>query len=184
MAKSLVHAVQGPADMYLGLTGAILGTIPTAILYFTAYEWCKTRLEARKAPSAVTHLASASAGAVLSSFVRVPTDTVKHRVQAYMETNVFLVGAACFAKHERKSYVPSRRFAECSFHNSAAAEHTGLLCCYVCMTADCCCALLYRVEVPGSVKADFGIVSRNICEEELKWSLCCRGQGILWMLKE
>lgn len=83
--------------MYLGLTGAILGTIPTAMLYFTAYEWCKTKLEARRAPSAVTHLASASAGAVLSSFVRVPTDTVKHRVQAYMETNIFMVSCQCDA---------------------------------------------------------------------------------------
>lgn len=85
------HGVQGPKDVYRGLTGAVLGTIPTAILYFATYEWCKAQLEARKAPSAVTHLASASAGAVMSAFIRVPTDTVKHRVQAYMETNVFLV---------------------------------------------------------------------------------------------
>ena len=86
-----LHGVQGPKDVYRGLTGAVLGTIPTAILYFTTYEWCKARLEARKAPSAITHLASASAGAVMSAFIRVPTDTIKHRVQAYMETNVFLV---------------------------------------------------------------------------------------------
>lgn len=84
--------MQGPKDVYRGLTGAVLGTIPTAMLYFTTYEWCKTRLEARGAPSAVTHLASASAGAVMSAFIRVPTDTIKHRVQAYMETDVFLVG--------------------------------------------------------------------------------------------
>lgn len=61
------------------------------MIYFSTYEWCKTRLEERKLPSAVTHLASASAGAVISAFVRVPTDTIKHRVQAYMETDVFLV---------------------------------------------------------------------------------------------
>lgn len=84
--------MQGPKDVYRGLTGAVLGTIPTAMLYFTTYEWCKTRLEARGAPSAVTHLASASAGAIMSAFIRVPTDTIKHRVQAYMETDVFLVG--------------------------------------------------------------------------------------------
>ena len=90
--------MQGPRDMYLGLTGAVLGTIPTAILYFTAYEWCKSHMEKRKAPTAVTHLASASAGAVLSSFIRVPTDTIKHRVQAYMETDIFVVGFV--AKHK------------------------------------------------------------------------------------
>lgn len=89
-----VNAVQGPRDMYLGLTGAVLGTIPTAMLYFTAYEWCKGHMERRKAPTAITHLASASAGAVLSSFIRVPTDTIKHRVQAYMETDIFMVGSA------------------------------------------------------------------------------------------
>ena len=93
--QAAVHGVQGPRDVYRGLTGAVLGTIPTAILYFTTYEWCKTQLEARKAPSAVTHLASASAGAVMSAFIRVPTDTVKHRVQAYMETDVFLVSLPC-----------------------------------------------------------------------------------------
>ena len=90
-----MHGVQGPKDVYRGLSGAVLGTIPTAVLYFTTYEWCKAQLEARKAPSAVTHLASASAGAVMSAFIRVPTDTIKHRVQAYMETNVFLVNMLC-----------------------------------------------------------------------------------------
>ena len=33
--------------MYLGLTGAVLGTIPTALLYFATYEYCKERLAAR-----------------------------------------------------------------------------------------------------------------------------------------
>ena len=40
---------------------------------------------------AVTHLASASAGAILSAFVRVPTDTLKHRVQAYLIPDVWRV---------------------------------------------------------------------------------------------
>jgi hypothetical protein len=38
---------QGPRDIYLGISGAILGTIPTAFLYFTTYEWCKERLADR-----------------------------------------------------------------------------------------------------------------------------------------
>lgn len=36
----------------------------------------------------MTHLVSASAGAVVR-FVRVPTDTLKHRVQAYVLPDVF-----------------------------------------------------------------------------------------------
>ena len=42
-----MHLQQGPKDIYLGMTGAILGTIPTAFLYFSTYEWCKDRLAAR-----------------------------------------------------------------------------------------------------------------------------------------
>jgi solute carrier family 25 S-adenosylmethionine transporter 26 len=40
---------------------------------------------------ALTHLLSASAGAVVSAFVRVPTDTLKHRVQAYLLPDVWRV---------------------------------------------------------------------------------------------
>lgn len=29
---------KGPADLYRGVTGAILGTVPNALLYFAAYE--------------------------------------------------------------------------------------------------------------------------------------------------
>ena len=29
------------------MTGAVLGTIPTAFLYFSTYEWCKERLAAK-----------------------------------------------------------------------------------------------------------------------------------------
>jgi len=43
---------------------------------------------------AVTHLASASAGAILSAFVRVPTDTLKHRVQAYLIPDVWQVSGS------------------------------------------------------------------------------------------
>ena len=61
-------------------------------VYFAAYEWCKQQLEKRSSSSsALTHLGSASFGAVASVFVRVPADTVKHRVQAYIFPNVLEV---------------------------------------------------------------------------------------------
>eukprot|EP00884_Botryococcus_braunii_P023366 jgi/Botrbrau1/9713/Bobra.0388s0008.3 len=91
--------VKGPKDVYLGLTGAVLGTIPTAFLYFWAYEWTKNKLEARKQSQAVTHILSASAGAILSALIRVPTDTLKHRVQAYVLPNVWQ-GAKLLVKKE------------------------------------------------------------------------------------
>lgn len=40
------------------MTGAVLGTIPTAFLYFSTYEWCKERLAAR-GHSQVTPLCAA-----------------------------------------------------------------------------------------------------------------------------
>ena len=44
---------------------------------------------------AFTHVVSASAGAVVSAFVRVPTDTLKHRVQAYVLPDVFRASPRC-----------------------------------------------------------------------------------------
>ena len=85
--------VQGPVDLTRGLTGAILGTIPVAMVYFGTYEACKGFMERRQASGAVTHLTSASVGAVLSAFVRVPTDTLKHQTQAYIVPNIFQAGA-------------------------------------------------------------------------------------------
>ena len=80
--------------MYLGLTGAVLGTLPTALVYFSTYELCKARLERKQCKQALTHLLSASAGAVLSAFIRVPTDTLKHRTQAYLIPNCWQVGCS------------------------------------------------------------------------------------------
>lgn len=47
--------MQGPRDIYLGISGAILGTIPTALLYFSTYEWCKEKLTAQGRPQACSH---------------------------------------------------------------------------------------------------------------------------------
>lgn len=37
--------VKGPGDVYLGVTGSILGTLPVGLAYFAAYEGCKMWLE-------------------------------------------------------------------------------------------------------------------------------------------
>ena len=46
-AETAWACLQGPKDIHLGMTGAVLGTIPTAFLYFSTYEWCKDRLTAQ-----------------------------------------------------------------------------------------------------------------------------------------
>ena len=82
---------QGPVDLYRGLSGAVFGTVPVALVYFATYENCKTFLEDRGISGAAAHLSSASIGAVLSAFIRVPTDTLKHRTQAYITPNILVV---------------------------------------------------------------------------------------------
>lgn len=48
----------------------------------------KAHLEAKEWNSWAKHLASGAVGAVSSAFVRVPTDTLRHRVQAYLHPNL------------------------------------------------------------------------------------------------
>ena len=79
--------MQGPLDLYRGLTCAILGTIPVAMIYFSTYELSKGFMERRGASGTTSHLASASMGALMSAFVRVPTDTLRHQTQAYLIPN-------------------------------------------------------------------------------------------------
>lgn len=80
--------VKGPGDVYRGVWGAILGTIPNAAVYFVAYESSKRKIS-KYLPPDLTHVCSAAVGVVASSVIRVPMDTVKHRVQAFMHANVF-----------------------------------------------------------------------------------------------
>lgn len=88
---TFLRAWQGPLDLYLGLWSVPLCTVPTAFIYFCTYESLKGKLEQRGLPSAVAHLVPACAGAILSAAVRVPGDTLKHRVQAYQYPNIFAV---------------------------------------------------------------------------------------------
>jgi len=106
---------QGPGDIYRGATGALLGTFPTALVYFAVYDrvacaWQRAAAgwRAREAEGAppppplllspgLHHLTSAAAGALVSSIVRVPGDTVRHQTQAYMHRNVFAAAHAIVA---------------------------------------------------------------------------------------
>lgn len=83
--------LKGPGDLFRGVTGAILGTLPNALLYFAAYEVSRRRLK-KVVPEkwdGLVHVASASIGTIVASVVRVPADTLKHRVQVYLHANVF-----------------------------------------------------------------------------------------------
>lgn len=79
-------ALAGVRNLYLGLSGAVLGTLPTAVIYFATYETVKRSLGDRS--PGVVHLCAAASGACVSSFVKVPMDVLKHRVQAYFYANI------------------------------------------------------------------------------------------------
>lgn len=83
--------VKNPSDMMRGFSGSLFGTIPVAFLYFAAYEWTQEKLANvwTQGQSSATHVVAASTGALASSIVRVPTDTARHQVQAYMQGNFF-----------------------------------------------------------------------------------------------
>lgn len=92
-------AFKGPFDLFRGASGALLGTFPTALVYFFVYDRVSQALESTAARppklaaaadrAAHVHLLSAAAGALASSVVRVPGDTLRHQTQAYMHRSVF-----------------------------------------------------------------------------------------------
>jgi solute carrier family 25 (mitochondrial S-adenosylmethionine transporter), member 26 len=43
----------------------------------------------RSVPDAVSHMAAAAGGAIVSAVLRVPTDTVRHRVQVFLHPSTF-----------------------------------------------------------------------------------------------
>jgi hypothetical protein len=72
---------KGSRDLMRGGQAAVLGTLPTALAYFSVYEATREVLQ-RILPEqpAQVHLSSAAAGALASSVFRVPGDSVRHQV--------------------------------------------------------------------------------------------------------
>lgn len=79
---------RGPRDIYLGLGGSVVSTVGVGALYFATYQAVKGTIDERLPhASSLSHMLAASAGALVSALVRVPGDTLKHRVQAYFYPN-------------------------------------------------------------------------------------------------
>eukprot|EP01023_Acetabularia_acetabulum_P019850 TRINITY_DN20212_c0_g1_i3.p1 TRINITY_DN20212_c0_g1~~TRINITY_DN20212_c0_g1_i3.p1 ORF type:complete len:375 (-),score=47.57 TRINITY_DN20212_c0_g1_i3:1117-2241(-) len=76
-------------DAWLGLWGAVLGTLPVGLVYYSVYENVCQRWEGAGIGASGIHLIAAAAGGLFSDIFRVPADTIRHRVQAYMHPNVF-----------------------------------------------------------------------------------------------
>jgi len=85
----------GFTGIYRGVGSAIIGSAPSAALFFCTYEFSKSLLSRQRETlicggqgtksykwTAFEHMAAASAGEVAACAVRVPTEVVKQRAQA------------------------------------------------------------------------------------------------------
>lgn len=80
------HTLQGTLrSMYAGLPSAMLGSMPSAALFFLVYDGVKRRLirpDQASSTQAYAHMLASSSGEIAACAIRVPTEVVKQRAQA------------------------------------------------------------------------------------------------------
>eukprot|EP00198_Chlamydomonas_reinhardtii_P005163 XP_001694499.1 mitochondrial carrier protein [Chlamydomonas reinhardtii] len=92
--RAALVAWAGPAgarDLFLGLSGAVGGTLPSAALFFATEAAARPALAGLlgcEADAAPARLLASAAAAAASALIRVPADVLKHRVQAYVYPSV------------------------------------------------------------------------------------------------
>ncbi|KAG0200776.1 hypothetical protein BGX28_006237 [Mortierella sp. GBA30] len=67
--------------LYGGVAPAMSGSLPQTTLYFGAYEYTKRTLTAAGCPDTIAHLAGGSIGDFVASFIYVPSEVLKTRMQ-------------------------------------------------------------------------------------------------------
>ncbi|KAI8330556.1 mitochondrial carrier domain-containing protein [Blakeslea trispora] len=67
--------------LYAGVTPAMIGSIPGTTLYFAIYELTKRTLNESNIPEVVSHLMAGSLGDLAASFIYVPSEVLKTRLQ-------------------------------------------------------------------------------------------------------
>ncbi|TPX36150.1 hypothetical protein SmJEL517_g01410 [Synchytrium microbalum] len=84
------RAAGGFKGIYSGLSSAVIGSAPSAGMFFLAYEGLKDGLR-KNFPSInphVMHMLAASGGEIAACTVRVPTEVIKQRMQTKQYTSV------------------------------------------------------------------------------------------------
>ncbi|QDZ19814.1 mitochondrial carrier protein [Chloropicon primus] len=81
--KDKVGALRGSTSLYSGLLGNLVGVIPASALFFSVYEPVKNKLMEPSAgiPQWCAQFTAAATAAVSASFIRVPTEVIKSRMQ-------------------------------------------------------------------------------------------------------
>ncbi|OZJ03057.1 hypothetical protein BZG36_03776 [Bifiguratus adelaidae] len=69
------------SGLYGGVTPAILGSLPSTVIYFGTYEYTKRNLTDAGSPEVLAHLAAGSMGDLAASVVYVPSEVLKTRMQ-------------------------------------------------------------------------------------------------------
>lgn len=80
----------GFRGVYSGLPSTLLGSAPTAALFFTIYDTVKVKLEA-KTNRVATQIVAANLGEISACLIRVPVDVVKQRSQAQLHLTTLSV---------------------------------------------------------------------------------------------
>lgn len=78
--------------IYAGIPSVVIGSAPGSALFFASYEGCK-RLFVPFCGDApfIAHMAAASVGEIVACLVRVPTEVLKQRGQAFPNRTMFYV---------------------------------------------------------------------------------------------
>ncbi|KAG0221963.1 hypothetical protein BGX31_009430 [Mortierella sp. GBA43] len=67
--------------LYSGVTPAMFGSLPGTTLYFATYEYTKRTMTAAGCPDTLAHLSGGAFGDILASFIYVPSEVLKTRMQ-------------------------------------------------------------------------------------------------------
>ncbi|KAI7888971.1 putative mitochondrial carrier protein [Mucor mucedo] len=81
-AYKLIFKQEGAVrGLYAGVSPAMIGSIPGTTLYFAVYELTKRTLTESNVPEVVSHLTAGSLGDLAASFIYVPSEVLKTRLQ-------------------------------------------------------------------------------------------------------
>uniref|UniRef100_A0A0G4HR27 Mitochondrial carrier protein n=1 Tax=Chromera velia CCMP2878 TaxID=1169474 RepID=A0A0G4HR27_9ALVE len=76
------HVKYKNKSLYKGVVSALLGSFPSAAVFWGAYSRVGTALEDTGLPAPIRHMTAASVGEVCGCIVRVPFEVVKQQMQA------------------------------------------------------------------------------------------------------
>ncbi|CAG8547812.1 5290_t:CDS:2, partial [Paraglomus occultum] len=96
------YAAGGFRGIYSGLGAVIIGSAPSAAVFFFTYERFKKLLTERSSnayPPPLVHMASASAGEIAACIIRVPTEVIKQRMQVYHLSSSFAAASFTLKEH-------------------------------------------------------------------------------------